>query len=223
MSTLHPDASSFSQPGREPPVEASVPPYLVRTMRQYDLPGLADLLASSFHSQDGTFGWMYPLLRMGIYEDLRSRLRAKQNHQVCLVAVQPAAPDASQPSPLALRSPQVAVAQAVAGGDRLLGVVELSVRTPLLWQPRTQHLYLSNLAVNPRVRRQGVALKLLQTCEQVAQEWGYHDLYLHVLENNHQAKRLYLKVGYRLKRVDTNFSSLLLRRPRQLFLHKSLS
>jgi ribosomal protein S18 acetylase RimI-like enzyme len=107
--------------------------------------------------------------------------------------------------------------------DSLLGTVEISVKSPPLFQPWTaKYLYLSNLAVQEAYRRQGVALQLLQTCERIARDWGFRDLYLHVLENNHRAKRLYWKAGYRLQRIEINPLTVMLGQPRQLFLRKQL-
>jgi ribosomal protein S18 acetylase RimI-like enzyme len=183
-------------------------PFLIRTVRQQDLQMLTDVLAGSFHRRDGMAGWLYPLFRMGIYEDLRSRLRNKSPHQACLVAI--CTPNSASPNPQSANS--------------IAGTIEISLRSQHLLQPRnSQHLYLSNLAVRAEYRRQGVAQQLLNTCERIALEWGHRDLYLHVLENNYKARRLYMKAGYRLLRIDSSFSTWLLGQPRQLFLHKRVS
>jgi ribosomal protein S18 acetylase RimI-like enzyme len=175
-------------------------PFFVRTMRQADLVYLAEILTSSFHSQDGTFGWLYPVLRVGIYEDLRTRLHTPKRHYACLVAV---SPDSKNGDPKA--------------DDRLIGTVEISLRRHSL-NPfcGTRYLYLSNLAVQDGYRRQGVAKHLLKTCERIALDWGFADLYLH------RARRLYWKAGYRLKSIDTNPVGWLLGKPRQLLLRKHL-
>jgi ribosomal protein S18 acetylase RimI-like enzyme len=194
--------------------DAPVHPFFIRAARQQDLPHLAEVLAQSFHSQDGVMGWMYPLLRLGIYEDLRNRLNAKAPHQVCLVAV----PQAEMLT--AQRSLRPAASRVITS---LAGTVELSQRSYAFWQTqRSCYLYISNLAVQAGYRRQGVARQLLTACEQLAVEWRVPDLYLHVLENNHAARRLYYKAGYRIKRVDTGVSSWFLGQPRQLYLHKRL-
>lgn len=187
--------------------ELSLLPFFVRTIRQPDLFYLAEILASSFHSQDGTFGWLYPVLRVGIYEDLRSRLYAPKRHYACLVAVLPDRKTGDS-----------------GGDDRLIGTVEISLRRHSL-NPfcGSRYLYISNLAVQDGFRRQGVAKHLLKTCERIALDWGFPDLYLHVLENNHRARRLYWKAGYRLKSVDTNPVGWLLGKPRQLLLRKHLT
>lgn len=161
---------------------------------------LAEILTESFHAHEGIVEWFYPVLRLGIYEDLKNRLRTTPDRYVCLVA-------------------EVVSSQ----GQDLVGTVEMAVRCHPPWQSTNdQYPYLSNLAVDPDFRRQGVAQQLLSNCEQVALEWGFSDLYLHVLENNHPARQLYLKAGYRLHRVEWHWTSWFFGQPRRLFLHKQL-
>lgn len=195
--------------------------FSVREAISVDLPQLADLLTDSFHSREGLMGWTFPFLRMGIYEDLRHRLRDRRSHYVCFVAL--AAAGASPDN-----QPLVA------------GTVEMSLRSSFgfmgLPAPseqnsgrsgfadhRNQYPYVSNLAVSTVWRRQGAAKLLLAACETVALQWGYSSLYLHVLENNHHARRLYFKVGYRCVGVDASWSCWLLRQPRRILLRKSLN
>lgn len=178
----------------------------IRAAKLEDLTGIAEILADSFHSQQGILGWAYPLLRLGIYEDLRNRMHSASPHHICLVAAE--------------------------DGDKLAGTVEMGLRSIEHWasdgkanpyRVRSPYPYLSNLAVHPTQRRRGVAEQLLLSCERAAMTWGVQDLYLHVLENNHQARQLYFKVGYRLHKVDASWSAWLLKKPRQLLLHKHLS
>lgn len=181
----------------------------IRAAQPGDLADLAEILADSFHSQHGILGWAYPLLRLGIYEDLRNRLRSTSPHHICLVAVERAFTPTKEGSPNS--------------ADDAAGTLEMSVRSSELWaRDRKRSLYVSNLAVRPTHRRRGIARQLLLSCERVALSWGFHDLYLHVLENNHQARQLYFKLGYRLYQVDSIWGAWLLGRPRQLFLHKHL-
>lgn len=229
MSTLPSNAwSSYPTPPAGGSATSGLP-VLIRTVRKQDLPGLADLLANSFHHQDGMVGWLYPLLRAGIYEDLRTRIQTRHKNYACLVASQPLTSSEIEQTNKAQRSLHLTPTHPVflstlPYGDRPLGTVEITLKTPPPWQsPHIRYLYLSNLAVHPESRRQGIAQQLLKTCEQVAQDWGYQDLYLHVLENNSTARRLYVRAGYRIMRIETSLSSWLLGRPRQLFLHKHLS
>ena len=176
-------------------------PVAIRTIRAQDLRELADILTESFHPGDGIARWMRPFLRLGIYEDLRHRLRTPSSHYLCLVA------DGGGVK-----------------GDRLVGMVEISLRSAPIWCVSThQYPYISNLAVRSQFRRQGAAWQLLVTCEQIAREWGFSDLYLHVLENNHQARQLYQKLGYTSLQVEETWESWLLGRSRRLFLRKHLA
>jgi len=181
---------------------SSTHPIQIRAAQSVDLSGVAEILADSFHSSDGIWGWAHPLVRLGIYEDLKNRLRSNPSQQhICLVAFATGS-----------------------GGNDLVGTVEMALRLNEFWQcARPRYLYLSNLAVHSSYRRRGVAQQLLLHCERIAISWGFQDLYLHVLENNYQARQLYFKLGYQLQQVDSGWGVWLLGRPRQLFLHKHLS
>jgi len=184
---------------------ADVSHFTIRKAQVQDLASLAEMLTDSFHSQTGIMGWAYPVLRLGIYEDLRNRLRSTAPHYVCLVAL--------------------AVVSGVGGSrEELAGTVEIALRSPSSWQPRrSQYPYVSNLAVSKSCRRRGVAKQLLLACEQTASDWGFPDIYLHVLENNHQARQLYLKTGYQLHQIEPSYGAWLLGRPKRLLLQKHLS
>lgn len=174
---------------------------IIRTVEARDLKSLAETLAHSFHPPEGFLCWFYPLLKMGIYEDLRSRLRSRSPHQKCLVATK--------------------VVRHVAGQvEQVVGTVEIGIRTDSTSGNRS--CYISNLAVSSAHRRQGVARKLLLRCEQISCEWGCQDISLHVLEDNACAKQLYFSSGYQLYRLEFSLSSWLLQHPRRLLLHKKV-
>lgn len=228
MSRSHPEASPPSSvPPRspdDPPTSSAESasaeaPFLIRSVRQSDLSALAEVLASSFHSQDGWMAWVYPLLKAGIYEDLKSRLHTRGPHYACLVAVQTPPQSTASPALVTQFAPFGFLGEASSG---LIGTVEMSLKNPQLQPWNSKYLYLSNLAVLTEYRRQGVALQLLKACERIAIDWGFRNLYLHVLENNHHAKRLYWKAGYRLQRIEVNPLTMILGQPRQLFLRKQL-
>jgi len=177
-------------------------PFAIRTAKSKEIGAISDILAESFHSRQGLMSWTYPFMRLGIYEDLRTRIRSGEKYYICLVAF-----------------------SARAGEEELLaGTVEMGVRSlaPSWMMDNFEYAYLSNLAVSPKYRRQGVAEQLLISCEEVALKWGFNDLYLHVLENNSPAKNLYKKAGYRLKDTESNWGSLLFGKPRKLFLRKRI-
>lgn len=183
---------------------ADRPPFLIRAARPQDLHNLTDLLARSFHVQDGFWGWAYPLLRMSIYEDLRNRIAAPAPHQVFFVAV-----------------PPIAQIDRSIAAVPLAGAVEIAQRRSI-WHSRPERsLYISNLAVAADYRRQGVARQMLAACERMAVRWKIPDLYLHVMEDNHAAQQLYDRAGFEVLRADSGMASWF-GQPRQLYLHKHL-
>ncbi|MDC0832212.1 GCN5-related N-acetyltransferase [Geitlerinema sp. FC II] len=182
-----------------------LPACRVRPATALDLREVSDILARSFHSDRGWNGWLYPLLRLGIYEDLRHRLREPSPPYLCLVAAWVSPTDRQRT-------------------EELAGTVELSLKTqPTASLDWMQYPYVSNLAVEIASRRRGIAKRLLETCERQAIEWGFLDIYLHVLEDNARARSLYDKLGYRVRRVESTLGSMWFGQPRRLFLHKRLS
>ncbi|WP_414552636.1 GNAT family N-acetyltransferase [Anabaena sp. CCY 0017] len=177
--------------------------FQIRVATLDDLTGIAHIIAESFHGHDGFWGWAFPILRLGIYEDLKHRLSSAAPHHICLVAIDTTATST----------------------HNLVGTVELGVRFSDSWiQAGSSCPYLSNLAVHPQYRRHGVASELLMSCERFSHEWGFQDLYLHVLENNHHARQLYFKLGYKVHKLESNnWNTFFLRRSRQILLHKQLN
>ncbi len=187
----------------------------LRRAKLEDLPALADLLTQSFHGSSNQPFWLQAILRFSIQEDLRQRLQHSPKNQACWVAIH--RPKDNDSSDLA----------------QLVGTVELGLRSPLTlgwplnietWlSPNKTFLYISNLAVASSFRRQGIAQKLLQRCEQTAMTWQHPELYLHVLENNQAARNLYHLAGFGFKRVDPSLESILLNRDRRQLWHKPVS
>lgn len=168
---------------------------------------LTEVLTLSFHSREGILAWVYPILRLGIYEDLRQRLASSgaQNYR-CLAAVTTATKPPTQKKQV------------------VIGTVEIGMRSRSAWPVTSgnQILYISNLAVHPQYRRLGVGRQLLLSCESIAQQWGFSELYLHVLEDNARAKQLYRSMGYQLQEIDWNWNTVVFRQPKRLFLRKQL-
>jgi ribosomal protein S18 acetylase RimI-like enzyme len=176
----------------------------IRPARSQDLYGMAEVLANSFHPPVGLFFWMYPLFRMGIYEDLRNRLQASRPYYTCLVATLPV--------------------NSLGETETVVATVEIALRsTHSCSFIGAKYPYISNLAVRQAYRRQGIAVQLLLKCEEIAFEWGYQKLALHVLQDNYPAQQLYFSQGYHLEKTDSDFSSWLFSRPKRLLLIKSLS
>ena len=72
-------------------------------------------------------------------------------------------------------------------------------------------------------RRQGVARQLLKTAEQLSLDWGFRELYLHVMADNNRARLLYQNMGYQVHRIEPSLLSLLNLQPSRLLLKKLLT
>jgi ribosomal protein S18 acetylase RimI-like enzyme len=179
---------------------ALVAPIAIRRAELPDLKSLVELLTLSFHPPHRTFAPVYPLLRLGIYEDLRSRLRSPSPHYQCLVASATIAGEMT---------------------SMVVGTAEIALRPT--WFGGTRSPYISNFAVSPHHRRQGIGRQLLQRCEQIAREWNCPQLSLHVLEDNQAAKALYFLRGYQLSRIESPWQHWVFQQPRRLYLQKQLA
>lgn len=183
----------------------------IRVARLEDLDQLTDVLASSFYDHTGWLAWLYPLLKLGIKEDLKQRLKADRSRYACLAVVAPAADEAHLPS------------QGSLGEDLIVGTVEISQRQSWPWQPTSpQYAYISNLAVAQAHRRQGWAAQLLVACESLAATWQLDHLYLHVMEDNPEARRLYRRAGFEIFQQEESLTVWLGLQTRRLLLHKAL-
>jgi len=189
----------------------AVPPTLIRPASLGDLEQLTDVLTASFYDCDGWRQWVYPLIRLGIQEDLKQRLKANSPRYACLAAV--SIPPASTASDSLAPDREAAI---------IAGTAEASLRQPWPWQG-DRHIYISNLAVGQSFRRQGVATTLLQSCEQVAQRWQISELRLHVMEDNLAAQALYRNAGFSRVQAEDSPASWLGLQARRLLLHKVLS
>lgn len=189
--------SSFPTPSSRVSSQSRIDNVTVRQAQTKDLGETAEVLTRSFHSCQGWGILMYPFLKLGIYEDIRGRLFSNRAYYACLVAT-------------------------ISSG-KIIGTVELSLSSPEGWIPKQyQATYISNLAVSPHYRRQGIAQRLLQGCEQLTIQWGFQNIYLHVLDNNQQAQKLYQQSGYQLCRVEPSLTAWLFNQPKRLLLGKSV-
>ena len=173
---------------------------IIRPAQLEDLGELTKILVHSFYQVPEPLGWVYSLLKLGIYEDLRCRLRSHPPFYCCLVAM--------------VVGPQEE--------SLLIGTAEIAIRYPSVWSLDSQYPYISNLAVKSNYRRQGIGTKLLAKCEQLALSWGYHETRLHVLKYNDSAKQLYFRHGYCLDRSQSNWNDLFFLPSQRLLLNKQL-
>ena len=180
-------------------------PFRIRSAQRQDLPQVVAVLLASFYPQAQATQWLYWLMRVGIQEDIKTRLKTPANQYACLVAV------------------TVDVHSAQSTGE-VIGTAEISQRPCETWRfLPPKRAYLSNLAIAPCSRRQGAAHQLLQTCESIALNWGFHRIYLHVMANNSAAQALNAQAGYQQCEVSNPILSRLKLRPERLLLSKRLN
>ncbi|MEC4806534.1 MAG: GNAT family N-acetyltransferase [Jaaginema sp. PMC 1079.18] len=201
---------------------SSTASFKVRPAQIEDLSPLATLLTECFHPPVGWMYWLNPVLKLGIYEDLRSRLQNASPHYLCLVTGVGSARNLALFSPQLAKYPDVTKSSnsVVTDPEELVGTIELTLRSSSLFG--AQYPYISNLAVSPAYRRRGLARQLLCQCEPTAKKWGYREIYLHVMENNTGAIALYRNCGYHLHSTEANLGSWLWDRPHRLLLRKLL-
>ncbi|WP_404790216.1 GNAT family N-acetyltransferase [Altericista sp. CCNU0014] len=174
---------------------------VVRTLQLEDIPSVAELLSEAFYGGHGWTGWAAPILKLGIYQDLKSRYLSQPSQHICLVGIQ-----VSQ-----RELPIVA------------GTVELAVRPLLAWGTFNASVpYISNLAVARSFRRRGIGRQLLLACEPIAQHWQHDTLYLHVKKDNQVARGLYFNLGYRRQQDEIPVWARLFGQSQQLLMSKSL-
>lgn len=188
----------------------------VRAARSDDLPHIVAILIASFYPKIKATQWMYWLIRVGVREDLRTRLKTSSGQYACLVAANIDVLGRDY-----LDRNYTADKELMAG--KVVGTIEISQRPCESWRffP-PQRAYLSNLAVDLPYRRQGAANQLLHACEGVARQWGFHRIYLHVMADNKAAQALYEQAGYQPCEVSNPILSGLGLRPERLLLSKHL-
>jgi ribosomal protein S18 acetylase RimI-like enzyme len=169
---------------------------------------VSSILAKSFYDFPDFVGWVYPFLQFTINEDLRYRLRSQMPLYNCLVA---------KLSKLDGREARQDESEAI------VGTAEIALRSASFWSNEPQYPYISNLAVKPDLRRLGIGSQLLAKCEQIALEWGYSEICLHVLDKNNSAKQLYDRNGYKIAQIETNWGNLWFDRSPRLLLKKQIN
>lgn len=164
-----------------------------------DVNEIAEVLTLCFNQFNEFTFWIYPLMKMGVAQDLRQRLQEEESDYFCLVAV-----------------------NKQEGHEEIVGTVELSFRRSFPWLKPNRYAYVANLAVKRKYRRRGIATLLLSKCEEIARINNYKHIYLHVLASNQEAQKLYLGNGYTIHRIETDLLSLFIPSKRRLLLTKPL-
>ncbi|MGD1865253.1 MAG: GNAT family N-acetyltransferase [Phormidesmis sp.] len=188
-------------------------PFRIRSAQRKDLPQIVAVLLASFYPQAQATQWLYWLMRIGIQEDIKTRLKTPANQYACLVAI------------FQGKGPAIALeTDSAQSTGEVVGTAEISQRPCETWRfLPPKRAYLSNLAIEASHRRQGAANQLIATCETIAMSWGYRRIYLHVMANNSAAQALYAQAGYRPCEVSNPILAGLGLRPERLLLSKSLN
>ncbi|NJM74625.1 MAG: GNAT family N-acetyltransferase [Acaryochloridaceae cyanobacterium RU_4_10] len=173
---------------------------VVRPIQVEDIPSVAALLSEAFYPKNSWLGWISPVLKLGIYQDLKMRCMARSPQYSCLVGI------------------------SSSHRAEIVGTIEVAARPLSAWSLMGVSVpYISNLAVSKSLRRQGLGKQLLAACEPIVRRWGFSELYLHVQGENRAARGLYSSMGYRLCRNEMPPWVKLLAPSQQLLLRKELS
>lgn len=79
--------------------------------------------------------------------------------------------------------------------EQIIAFVDIDARPPRR-QEDPPRPYLSDLAVDPRWRRNGIARSLIQNCERLAQQMGTNEIFIRVEQNNTPAISMYEGLNY---------------------------
>ena len=107
--------------------------------------------------------------------------------------------------------------------EQVVGTVEVQIQQSTSWLGLTgRYGYLSNLTVDFRYRRSGLAAALIKACEQQVIDWDEEQMLLHVMAENTSARRLYLRSGYRIQSRRHGLFLFAGKREERLLLNRSL-
>ncbi|KAG2441755.1 hypothetical protein HXX76_003368 [Chlamydomonas incerta] len=116
----------------------------------------------------------------------------------------PSGSDASSSGGAGLQLPPGQDSRLVATAAVSLSAQDMPVRRlPPPNPPPAAAAYISNMAVDPKFRRQGIARALLAACEEAARGAGLREASLHVREADTAARALYDSAGYAVVAKDS--------------------
>ena len=157
---------------------------------------MATLLLDGFELVPFGFGLFSGIVHTGLKADIRYRMAKPSLYQAFV---------------------------AVNAIEQVVGTVEVQIQQSRSWLgPTGRYGYLSNLTVDSRYRRSGLAAALIHTCAQQVIAWGEEHLLLHVMAENTSARRLYLRSGYRIQSRNQGLFFFAGHREERLLLKRSL-
>jgi ribosomal protein S18 acetylase RimI-like enzyme len=179
--------------------DAADPLISIRPAGAADAGMVAQILTECFHPPVGLNALAQPWILASLRMELTRRLERPSSVHCCLIAVSQG---------LAVGTVEVAFR----GLPRSFWLPDFS--------PRERLVYISNLGVSGRLRRRGVARRLLIEAEAWARRWNHPVIRLHVMADNTAALKLYRSLGYTLEDSEREFPLI---GPLKLLLHKRLS
>ncbi len=167
----------------------------LRPATDADAASIAALLGKTFYSQ-GLWSYCVPFVQLAIYTDLFLRMQTSSDDTYqCWVAETTARPAAPwfMPRRSIVGTIEIALKSCPWGSQALT----VPWQSPMGRTPQIPVAYISNLAVEPPYRHQGIGQALLHQCERQTRQWNHSVVYLHVKSENYSALSLYRKLGYR--------------------------
>ena len=168
----------------------------IRSAQTQDIAKMAALLLEGFKLVPLGLGLFSGMMSAGLQADIRYRMAKPSLYQAFV---------------------------AVNAIEQVVGTVEVQIQQSTSWLGLTgRYGYLSNLTVDFRYRRSGLAAALIQACEQQVIAWDEKQMLLHVMAENISARRLYLRSGYRIQSRKHGLLFFTGRREERLLLNRSL-
>jgi ribosomal protein S18 acetylase RimI-like enzyme len=177
---------------------------MIRPARVEDEQVVSELIALSFRAfGDALFGLGDPLLHRKVIAAMVRGTNTRFSHRLVDLAEVDGIPAGlllSMPGRdlAGLELPMVGYLLRLYGLGGTLRFLALALRVAGATEATRSEYYVSNLAVFPAYRGQGLGRLLLERAEQKARLAGLNTCSLTVEMDNHQARSLYERVGYRV-------------------------
>jgi len=175
------------------------PPFVIREIREEDIGAVAEILADSFLEGSGRGNFFTrPIERMDVYLSLKSRFETFRyadrtgSLQCFLVACSCSRRDNTMVT--------TGDGKNDGGEEVVIAICEIDNRPPGVEIDPAPRPFISNLAVDTKFRRMGVATALVKKSESIVLGWDKPRLYLQVCDDNFAAKDVYTqKCGFEIQ------------------------
>jgi len=181
--------------------DSKYPPFVIREIREEDIGVVAKILADSFLEISGRGNFFTKLIeRMDVYLSLKSRFETFRysdrtgSLQCFLVACSCSCSCGD--------NTMVIAGDGTNDDDEeiVIAICEIDNRPPGVEIDSAPRPFVSNLAVDAKFRRRGVATALVKKSENIVRGWDKPRLYLQVYDDNFAAKEVYTqKCGFEIQ------------------------